>query len=78
MNTPKDIGKMLLKQYEEVLKYKITKGDTLTKIGLVYNINSKLIKAANPNITENLHPGDIILLPIKKMSQVGNTHLQQD
>jgi LysM repeat protein len=69
---------MLLKQYEEVIKYKVTKGDTLTKIGLIYNINTKLIKSANPKLGDNLHPGDIILLPIKKMSQVGSTHLQQD
>lgn len=69
---------MLLKQYEEVIKYKVTKGDTITKIGLIYNINTKLIKSANPKLGDNLHPGDIILLPIKKMSQVGSTHLQQD
>ena len=66
---------MLLKQYEEVIQYKITKGDTLTKIGLIHNISTKLIKASNPKLGDSLHPGDIILLPIKKMSMVGSSHL---
>jgi LysM repeat protein len=53
----------LLLSFEVVKEYEVKKGDTLNAIGVANKLSVKLIRIANPRISDVVFPGDILLLP---------------
>jgi len=47
----------------------VKKGDTLTSVGLANKTSVKLIKLANPHVSEVIFEGDILLLPFGPMPE---------
>lgn len=59
--------KRLLRCFEKVTEYVVQKGDTLTSVALTHNISSKLVRVANPHVSDVLIENDILLLPLGHM-----------
>ena len=49
--------------FDQVKEYEVQRGDTLTSVAFAHNLSSKLLRVANPYVSDVLIEKDILLLP---------------
>jgi len=59
----KELLKDSLSADKNFIYHVVVKGETLYRITKAFNVNQDVLTKYNPNLTANLHPGDIIKIP---------------
>ena len=59
----RELKRQLLLSFDQVKEYEVQRGDTLTSVAFAHNLSSKLLRVANPHVSDVLIEKDILMLP---------------